>query len=125
MVVPINMDIIATVFGGAAELEVSAYDGKRIGERDVCVALPSRIKTPQMVGVRNCANGRTITCLVRDVGPWNTNDPYWLSGSRPQAESGLDNTGRKTNKAGIDLSPEAARQLGIQGMGQVDWWFVL
>lgn len=122
--VPINTNIVATVFGGDSELEVSAYDGKRIGEKDICVALPSRMQVPQLVGVRNRANGRTVVCQVRDVGPWNTNDAYWLSGRRPQAESGLDHTSRRTNKAGIDLSPEAARQLGIIGMGLVDWWFV-
>jgi hypothetical protein len=33
-------------------------------------------------------------------------------------------TGRETNGAGIDLSPALAAQLGIDGMGEVDWEFV-
>ena len=124
MPIPINRNITATVFGGDAEVENSAYDGKRIGETEPCVAIPGRVKVPQLVGLRNSNNGKVLVCPVRDVGPWNTNDPYWILGRRPQAESGLDHTSRKTNKAGIDLSPEAARQLGIKGMGLVDWWFV-
>lgn len=120
----VNFNIVATVFGGNAENEPSAYDGKRIGEKEVCVALPARVKQPSLVVVTNPETGRSVVCRVRDVGPWNTNDPYWVDGRRPQAETGKDLTGRKTNKAGIDLSPEAARQIGITGMGKVDWWFV-
>ena len=68
-----------------------------------------------------------------DVGPWNTNDPYWERNGRPQAESGTDKQGRRTNRAGIDLYPETARRLGIAfgisdgkvsyGEAQVDWGF--
>jgi len=61
---------------------------------------------------------------VEDVGPWNTDDPYWETHSRPQAESGTDMAGRVTNKAGIDLSPALAKAVGIDGKGQVDWSFV-
>jgi hypothetical protein len=60
---------------------------------------------------------------IVDVGPWNTDDPYWTLGARPQAESGIDHSGRKTNKAGIDLTPAAARALGIPGKALVDWEF--
>ncbi|MFX7548722.1 hypothetical protein ABTJ50_20500, partial [Acinetobacter baumannii] len=52
------------------------------------------------------------------------NDPYWEKGGRPQSESGIDLRGRRTNGAGIDLTPGAARAIGIPGKGVVDWEFV-
>jgi hypothetical protein len=33
-------------------------------------------------------------------------------------------SGRKTNGAGIDLSPALAEELDIDGMGKVDWEFI-
>jgi hypothetical protein len=60
---------------------------------------------------------------VKDVGPWNTKDPYWQTNSRPQAESGTDLYGRKTNGAGIDLSNEAFRQLGLKNNDTIKWRF--
>jgi hypothetical protein len=59
-----------------------------------------------------------------DVGPWNIKDPYWVTGSRPQAETGVDMSGRRTNLAGIDLTPAAANAIGLQGKGTVDWEFI-
>ncbi len=70
-----------------------------------------------------CA-GKSVDCSIVDVGPWNINDPYWLRGARPQAESGTDTTGRHTNRAGIDLTPAVAKALGIDGKGTVDWEFI-
>jgi hypothetical protein len=64
-----------------------------------------------------------VLCDIVDVGPWNGNDPYWETGGRPQAESGVAQDGRRTNLAGIDLTPAAARQLGIDGKGAVEWEF--
>src|SRR4029077_10271612 len=64
-----------------------------------------------------------VTCDIGDVGPWNTHDPYWQTGGRPQAETGTDMGGRHTNLAGIDLSPAVARATGIDGKGKVDWAF--
>jgi putative peptidoglycan binding protein len=116
--------ITATVFGGTGEVERSAYDGHRIAESEFGVALPFRFKGARPdVNVTNPANGKAALCQIVDVGPWNTDDPYWAHGTRPQAESGIDERGRKTNRAGIDLSPAAARALGINGMGKVDWEF--
>ena len=66
----------------------------------------------------------SIDCAIVDVGPWNTNDPYWQTGARPHAESGTDMTGRKTNRAGIDLTLAAAKALQIDGKGLVDWDFI-
>jgi hypothetical protein len=69
------------------------------------------------------ANGKVVTCPIIDVGPWNTRDPYWMTSGHPQAESGKDMTGRTTNAAGIDLTPAAAAAIGLNGKGQVVWFF--
>jgi hypothetical protein len=117
-------NITATVFGGASEFELSRYDGHVIGEDELGVALPFFFRGPRpKVRVINPATGKSVVCDVVDLGPWNTNDPYWETGSRPQAESGIARDGRKTNLAGIDLTPATARAVGIDGKGQVDWEF--
>jgi N-acetylmuramoyl-L-alanine amidase len=118
-------DITASVFGGESDYNVSAYDeDKVLNDSDLYVALPDRFEGERPdVTVINRANGKSATASIEDVGPWNIDDPYWLSGERPQAESGTDMTGRTTNGAGIDLSPALAKALGVDGMGIVDWNF--
>jgi hypothetical protein len=125
--VPDNQKAItASVFGGESDYNVSAYDeDKVLNDSDLYVALPDRFEgTRPKVLVFNPAFGKTEIASIEDVGPWNIDDPYWLSGERPQAESGTDMTGRTTNGAGIDLSPALAKALGIDGMGEVHWQFV-
>ncbi len=95
--------------------------GHIIQESDVFVALPSRSALNKNVELNY--NGNTVIAPVQDVGPWNTKDPYWLTNSRPQAESGTDLYGRKTNGAGIDLSNEAFRQLGLKNNATIKWRF--
>jgi N-acetylmuramoyl-L-alanine amidase len=119
-------DIIASVFGGEDDYNVSAYDEDMVlDDESYYVALPDRFEgeRPQ-VRVINRETGMVAVAEILDVGPWNTDDPYWLTDSRPQAESGTDTSGRTTNGAGIDLSPALAEALGIDGMGKVDWEFV-
>jgi hypothetical protein len=111
------------MFGGAADHNTSAYDGHVITDSELGVALPYRFSGTRP-GVRVYANGTVVDCAICDVGPWNTNNPYWTTGSRPQAESGRDMSGRATNRAGIDLTPAAAKALGIGGKGVVDWEFI-
>ena len=112
--------ITATVFGGSSEFKRSDYDGHVITDDELGVALPFRFGgTRPTVRVFNPANGASVVCDIVDVGPWNSNDPYWQTGARPQAESGIAQDGRRTNLAGIDLTPAAARQLGIDGKGAV------
>ena len=118
-------NITATVFGGAAEFKRSAYDNHVITDDELGVALPFHFSgTRPKVRVSNPMNGASVVCDVVDMGPWNTNDPYWENGGRPQAESGTARDGRRTNLAGIDLTPAAARQLGIDDKGEVEWEFV-
>ena len=119
----VNWGIVATVFGGSGDTQESAYGGM-VDPNDPGVALPDRIEGDRpLVMVRNPLNGTTCLCQIVDVGPWNTNDPYWTTGARPQAESGTDTSGRSTNLAGIDLTPAAASSIGLDGKGTVHWWF--
>jgi N-acetylmuramoyl-L-alanine amidase len=125
--VPKNQrDITASVFGGEDDYNVSAYDEDMVlNDKELYVALPDRFEGERpLVRVMNRETGKSEVAEIWDVGPWNIDDPYWLTGSRPQAESGTDMSGRPTNKAGIDLSPALAEALGIDGMGMVDWEFV-
>ena len=118
-------NITATVFGGAAEFKRSAYDNHVITDDELGVALPFHFSGARpKVRVSNPMNGASVVCDVVDLGPWNSNDPYWENGGRPQAESGTARDGRRTNLAGIDLTPAAARQLGIDDKGEVEWEFV-
>jgi hypothetical protein len=124
---PNQCGIICTVFGGEADYNVSAYDEDVVlNDTDFYVALPDRFEGERpLVRVYNRATGASEIAEIWDVGPWNTNDPYWETGERPQAESGTDMSGRETNFAGIDLSPALADALGIDGMGEVDWDFIM
>lgn len=114
-------NIVATVFGGTREL--SAYGG-RVDPSKPGVALPYRFEGARpLVRVWSVGNEESVLCKVVDVGPWNTDDPYWENGTRPQAETGIDEDGRRTNLAGIDLTPAAAAKIGLDGKGKVDWAF--
>jgi len=89
------------------------------------VALPSTAALRQWVRVTNPLNGKSIKALVMDVGPWNVeDDEYVFSGARPQAESGIDGYGRKTNKAGIDLGEAVWNYLDMKDNTEVDWEFI-
>lgn len=114
-------DIVATIFGGPH----SAYGGP-IVDTVPGIALPYHFKgTRPRIRVTNKKLGLSVDCDIVDVGPWNINDPYWLTGARPQAETGIDlgqvGPPRKTNRAGIDLTLAAAEAIQIDGKGIVDW----
>ena len=95
-----------------------------IKENDIFIALPSRSVLGKTVEIYNPKNGKRLVTRVGEVGPWDSRDPYWENNSRPQAESGKNISGDKTNKAGIDLSNEAFRQLGMKDNGHVYWRFI-
>lgn len=124
--IPLQSNITASVFGGTLDSGLSnnfsAYTGKALTSGDHYVALPYRFKGVRpTILVTNPKSGKSVVCTVQDIGPWNTNDPYWKTLSRPQAETGIDMTGRHTNRAGIDISMAAAKAIGIDGMGTVNW----
>jgi peptidoglycan hydrolase-like protein with peptidoglycan-binding domain len=121
----VNTDIVATVFGGSGDPNGAAYGGRPINDTELGIALPFRFTgTRPKVKVTNKANGQSVVADIVDIGPWNINDPYWVTHARPEAETGRDNTGRETNHAGIDLTPGTAKAIGIAGKGLVDWEFV-
>jgi N-acetylmuramoyl-L-alanine amidase len=131
--IPRQRDIVATVFGGADDYNVSAYDEHKVlNDKDLYVALPDRFDGERpKVRVTNRANSKSAVAEIWDVGPWNIADPYWTVGARPMAETCYDNgtplpsgpnAGRvPSNGAGIDLSPALANAIGIEGKGYVHW----
>lgn len=89
------------------------------------VALPAVGALGRCVHVRNVVNGNECDAIVLDVGPWNTHDDgYVFGGARPQAETGLDSRGRKTNGAGIDLGERVWNELGMTDNGKIEWVFL-
>lgn len=113
--------ITATIFKDPA---VAYPDVKPGWNERLGVSLPFRFKGKRQ-DVRVFYQQQAVVCPVIDVGPWNTDDSYWTRpDGRPQAESGIDKSGRRTNLAGIDLTPATARKLGLIGKAKVDWEFV-
>jgi N-acetylmuramoyl-L-alanine amidase len=145
--IPANQkDITATVFGGAADNEYSAYPpydssgrGPYLNDTDLYVSLPVNLPDPEVRerGVRVFKGELSAVGKIMDKGPWVVNDENYVFGdARPIAEtcykngkplpSGSGNNAGKvpTNDAGIDLSPALAEKIGIEGKGKVDWIFV-
>jgi hypothetical protein len=51
-------------------------------------------------------SGQSAIVPIVDSGPHFTDDPYWLTNSRPNAE-------RTANKSGLDLTPQTVHDLGL------------
>jgi hypothetical protein len=89
------------------------------------VALPSHNALHRFVKVTNPANNKSCLAIVLDVGPWNiSDDSYVFANNRPQAESGTDMSGRKTNGAGIDLGEKVWSLLEMKDNSEVMWEFI-
>ncbi|MCO4782207.1 MAG: hypothetical protein KC646_07740 [Candidatus Cloacimonetes bacterium] len=124
------------IYATSFEAQTIASKGKRgdwyMRDTDLGVALPSRDSLNQWVQVYFPDTGKSVVVEVIDVGPWNIDDPYWVRGKRPAAETGTDAWGRKTNLAGIDLSYQTWLALGVSKQkafsgtfsGTVHWKFV-
>lgn len=111
-------NIVATVFN---DPRVAYPDVKQdYAQRPGCAVPFKFIGARPKYLVTSVDTGLSVLCPTVDVGPWNINDPWWVTGTRPQAEGGIDMTGRKTNKAGIDLTPAAAKAIGLKGKGLVN-----
>jgi hypothetical protein len=116
-------DIITTEFGGVGDEQPSAYGGQVDGNK-LGYALPYHFpSSPPSIVV--FANNRSVVVPAQDVGPWYPSakgpaDKYWETGTRPRAESDP-----RTNGAGLDLTPETWRQLGLAGVGKakMSWDF--
>ena len=106
------------------------YDGYTRFE----AALPHRaLKFGDRPEVPIMRGKKTIRPRIKEVGPWNIRDNYWRTGKKrddwsdlprciPEARAayyrnynnGKDQFGRKVlNPAGVDLTPRAARGLGL------------
>ena len=96
--------------------------GDIIRAGDMFVALPHRSALHRDVVLRY--RDRVQVVPVRDVGPWNTDDAYWTSGSRPAAERGKGAFRRPANAAGIDLSDATFAALGLKDNDFLEWRFV-
>lgn len=128
-------DVTCTIFGGAADPNDSAYAPfGPIDDTVIGVALPYRFSGARpKVALVNHETGREVIAEILDVGPWLIDDNYWDAGTRPLAETCFKqdvplprgpHQGKKSNGAGIDVTPGAARALGLAGKGKVDWKFV-
>ena len=106
-------------------INATTASGYRIDDHVPFCALPSERALGLFVRIRNPANNKSVLAVVLDVGPWNIHDDDYVFGpNQPQAESGVDTRGRKTNRAGIDLGERVWRQLGMDDNGDVQWEFV-
>ena len=108
-----------------------------IGYTEREVALPHRnLKLGRQPRVRiwRVSGGPSMGPRVKEVGPWNTYDNYWVRNKdrtmyervprcKPQAQvayyqnfnKGEDEFGREVlNPAGVDLTPDVARSMGLK-----------
>jgi N-acetylmuramoyl-L-alanine amidase len=134
--IPANQkNIICTVFGGEEDPNNSAYPPYEFIDDDVLgVALPFKFQgTLPKIKVKNVDTGKEVVCDIVDVGPWLTDDNYWDTDKRPLAETCYlnndplprgPNEGKVPNGAGIDVTPGAAKAIGLSGKGKVNWDFV-
>jgi N-acetylmuramoyl-L-alanine amidase len=129
---PNHQDIICSVFGGSSDPNDSAYPPyDKITDQELSCALPWKFggERPRVL-VHNITTGKDVVCQIRDVGPWVIDDDkYVLGEARPVAEPKGSkiprgkNQGKTSNGAGIDLTPAAAKAIGLSGMGTVHWRF--
>lgn len=101
------------------------------------VALPHRnlkFSSQPRVHIRRVSGGPRVGPKVKEVGPWNTYDNYWMRKKyrtkfkrvprcKPEAQlayyqgfnEGKDEFGREVlNPAGVDVTPAVARDMGLK-----------
>lgn len=125
-------------------LRCKVFATQYIGHTRYEAALPHRaLKFGSQPRVPINRDGRLIRPRIKEVGPWNTYDNYWQTGRQrtmwkdlprcmPEARAayfhnyhrGKDEYGREVlNPAGVDLTPAAARGLGLRQY-QNGWVYV-
>jgi hypothetical protein len=104
------------------EIGKTTATGLTITPRSSFVALPHRMALGKNVEVRY--GTRVLVVPVLDVGPWNIDDAYWLTGRRPAAERGQGRYRTPANLAGIDLADPVFESLGLPDNSWVEWRFV-
>lgn len=108
----------------------------RMGHTQLAAALPDRSALNRRIIVYYPPTGRVIRLRVRDIGPWNSRDPYWMKNRKPLAETEESNSvGVPVPhhlRAGLSLTPQAWYKLGIRRdiaftgdfNGVVGWRFI-
>ncbi len=129
-------NIIATTFssvGGKPSATGVLCSGNANDSTGKCLALPNRSALGKNVQI--CFGSKCVTQIVNDLGPWCITDPYINNPSaRPYAEINKGkvltnnpyqcNTSLASNGAGIDVTPNIAKELGFDGKAVVKWRFV-
>lgn len=112
-----SFTVTVTEFGGRDDRQQSAYPPYGMVDPDkLGYALPFRFDPP-LPQIDVTYKGNTIRCECVDIGPVNTNDPYWRTHTAPRY------------KAGLDLTPAAWDALGftrndpIRGLVTMTWQF--
>jgi len=138
--------VYATQYYGHTSFEVALPD-KYVKFANLGWWHPSAYNNPPYtVNVWNPDTNKAVLGVeVREVGPWNENDNYWdsaygsnhrrkfrdLSLGTPESyaayyrdyNGGKDEFGRSvTNPAGIDLTPDVAKQLGLRPLQNAWVW---
>ncbi len=114
-------------------------DGSPVKRGIIAAALPDNSAVGKTIRVRrilkNGKKTRWVKMLVRDLGPWFRDDPYWKKKGSPRAVAYFKNQLRRwdgrvvKNPAGIDLTPWAWQRMGVgrkesaNHSGYVEWKF--
>ena len=100
---------------------------------ELFVGLPATCLKRKWVQLIVEPDGPAAIAPVGDIGPWNGggannkyDDRYWVARKRPQAESGTDLKGRRTDRAGIEISHSLWKEMGLgrKRKTRVRWQFV-
>jgi len=113
-------DIMAPRAGRFTSIKATVFNDVQLAygakpEGFLGYSLPGRINGELDIRVTNRANGKSVVLKKADIGPWYDGregwpeDRWWETGKRPRAE--VDS---RTNGAGMDLLPAAARAIGIE-----------
>jgi len=118
----IRCKVFATQYTGYTEREVA------LPHRNLKFGRQPRVR------IRRVSGGPTVGPKVKEVGPWNTYDNYWVRNKdrtmfervprcKPEAQvayyqnfnKGKDEFGREVlNPAGVDVAPDVARSMGLE-----------
>jgi hypothetical protein len=119
-----NIDLITTTFANLEDFAKSdtfplatgsslktAHKGQMKGIRGVSLSAP--IVKGRIVYPVNPKNGLSFGYHQEDVGPGYDKDPWWIAGTTPKNESGIDMYGHKSPKSSLDVFPQVLEDLGL------------
>lgn len=106
-------NVVATVFGGRGDRQKSAYAPFGLIDADKLIAaLPARF--PHALPLLDVTyKGKTVTVEVGDIGPKNTNDPYWRTDTPPKYSAGIDLTPAVWDALGISIKDPMYGKVGM------------